>query len=109
MVSESDGFEEATVCIEGLNFRVQSDPPWLTSGRLLAKPRAGETTHHVFLFVVGDPLAKRMINLRDTLRQNPELAVRFEETKVHHWKCNEGDAAGYAESKRPFFEATKDI
>jgi GrpB-like predicted nucleotidyltransferase (UPF0157 family) len=107
VVSDPDGFEEASVFIEGLNFRLHDNPEWLTSGRFLAKPRAGEHTHHVYLLLAGDPWLDRMLAVRDTLRDNPEVAIRFEETKVHHWKCSEGDSQRYEEAKQPFFEHVK--
>lgn len=107
VVSDAEGFEEASVCIEGLNFKVRSNPDWLTSGRFLVKPRSGDPTHHIYLFVAGDGWLERILAVRKALRDNPEIAVRFEETKVHHWKCNEGDADQYQQAKAPFFEAVK--
>jgi GrpB-like predicted nucleotidyltransferase (UPF0157 family) len=104
-VSDPAGFEEASICIEGLNFRVLPNPDWLPSGRWLVKPRAGESTHHVYLFLGDDSHAFRMIRLRDTLRNDRELAMKFEETKVHHWKCKEGEPDAYADAKAPLFEA----
>lgn len=104
VVSEAEGFEEASICIEGLNFKVTANPDWLTSGRFLIKPRAGAQTHHVYLLVAGDEWLQRFLTVRDTFRENPELAIRFEETKVHHWKCSDGDRELYQNAKHPFFE-----
>ena len=105
VVSSPDGFNDATVFIEGLNFRLQENPRWLKTGRFLTKPRAGEPTHHVFLFLEQDPWLKRILAVRDVLQSDRELAMKFEETKVHHWKCSEGDAELYQQAKAPFFQA----
>lgn len=107
VVPNPDGFDEATVFIEGLNFRLQKNPKWLSGGRFLTKPRAGEATHHVYLFIEGEPILNRMLAVRNLLQDNRELALRFEETKVHHWKCSEGDASRYEEIKTAFFETVQ--
>jgi GrpB-like predicted nucleotidyltransferase (UPF0157 family) len=104
LVTDQAGFDDASMLIEGLNFRVDEQPDWMTSGRVLVKPRAGTATHQVFLFLADDPLAQRMVRFRDAMRQNPEVAIKFEESKVHHWKHFEGDPAAYKKAKDRFFE-----
>ena len=103
-VETPSAMEEATLLIEGVNFALQPLPEWLGEGRLLARPRHGEATHHVYLFSRSSPWPARMIAHRDQFLADPDLAIRFEESKVAAWKQSLGEPRAYAASKQPFFE-----
>ncbi|WP_164104279.1 GrpB family protein [Candidatus Laterigemmans baculatus] len=95
--------DEAIQRLRGLNFSVARDPAWADEVKLLAKPRHGEPTHHVYLASADSAFRRRVLTLRDWLRSNAEEAVRFEEGKVELWKRSEGDPARYAQAKADLF------
>ncbi|XZE53470.1 GrpB family protein [Planctomycetaceae bacterium SH139] len=110
ILSDPSGWKHATELIEGLNFAVQpatAAAPWHSTGCLLSKPRRGAETHHVYLFLAGDPTAEKMLRTRDWLRANREAAIAFEEAKVAKWRCSDGDAEAYAQFKHDFFAKLK--
>lgn len=105
--------ETAMPLIEGLNFRQETTPAWAAGARLLVKPRhltreQPEPSHLVLLTVKGSPLWRRVLRLRDWLRDHPETAIRFEEAKVSHWRSGEGELASYQAAKAIFFSHLED-
>jgi GrpB-like predicted nucleotidyltransferase (UPF0157 family) len=104
LIDADDGWEIATELITGLNYREQPVVDFAPTARLLAKPRHGEATHHVFLFRSDDPHAQRMIAIRDWWQANPEAAMDFEQAKVDQWRCSEGDPLAYAQWKDSLFQ-----
>lgn len=112
-VENDQAIAEATLRIEGLNFRTVSSPPWADGETALVKPRRPtvdqpDPTHCVFLTVDGSKLWHRVTAVRDWLRKNPENAVRFEEAKVAHWRSGEGDIDSYQSAKAIFFSHLED-
>jgi GrpB-like predicted nucleotidyltransferase (UPF0157 family) len=105
--------EPAEELIEGLFCRPRTDLPILDQGdRRLDKPRFGNSTHHIYLTVIDSPLWKRMLLVRDRLRADRELALKFEEAKVHRWECRSGHPIEYAEGKALLFgrlESAEDV
>ncbi|MEM0927244.1 MAG: GrpB family protein, partial [Planctomycetota bacterium] len=95
--------EESAVLIEGLNFRRAPPPMWAAETIVLLKPRSGEPTHRVFLSYRDSPFCRASLRIRDCLREDRDLSLRFEETKVARWKKGEGDPTRYAEDKAVFF------
>ena len=74
-VSDEQDIDQAAFRIEGLNFKSSE----LDTSILLTKPRhllegQSEPTHRVFLTVLGSPLWKSTIMLRDYFLQSPEAA-----------------------------------
>lgn len=100
--SEPGVAQEAAKLIEGLNYRQIEAPTWAPEVVVLDKPRHGEPTHRVFLTVHGSPFWQQATALRDHLRNNPELAIRFEETKIARWRSNSGDTQRYTADKTMF-------
>ena len=98
-----DDLAAATTAIEGMNFRIVETPGWAGPVTTLQKPRHGSPTHRVMLTTLADPLADRTVRLREVLRGDRELALRFEETKVARWRRGGGNAAKYALDKAVFF------
>ncbi|MEM9364935.1 MAG: GrpB family protein [Planctomycetota bacterium] len=103
-VEALEDFEDAALCIEGLNFRRVTPPVWAKSACVLIKPRHGDPTHRVLLAFDTDPLVTATIAVRDHLRGYPEVALRFEETKVEQWRQGDGDHASYEAEKSLFFQ-----
>ena len=100
--AHEDPITEAAKLIEGLNFRRESSPAWAPTATVLVKPRSGQETHRVFLMQSGSPLWNQALRIRDHLRSNPEVAVRFEETKVARWRSGDGDPQKYRRDKAVF-------
>jgi GrpB-like predicted nucleotidyltransferase (UPF0157 family) len=96
---------QAETLIEGLFCRPRTDLAILEPGDVrLDKPRYGSSTHHIYLTVVDSPLWCRLVKVRDRLRLDRDLALRFEEAKVHRWECRSGEPLGYAEGKSLLFD-----
>jgi len=108
VISRPDDLSGAVDSIEGLNFRRVDTADWAASAVTLEKPRHGEPTHRVFLLHPDDDFLQRAIRLRDYLRQNPETAIQFEETKVARWKQAEGDPERYEADKSIYFAHLED-
>lgn len=94
---------ESAALIEGLNFRKTDTPMWAAETIVLTKPRSGEPTHRVFLTYLDSPFYRSSIAVRQTLREDRELSLRFEETKVARWRQGEGEPQKYADDKAVFF------
>ena len=94
---------ESADMIEGLNFRRCQPPMWAAETIVLDKPRGGEPTHRVYLTYRDSPFYRSSIAVRNALRSDRELSLRFEETKVNLWRRGEGDPAKYAGDKSVFF------
>lgn len=95
--------EESADLIEGLNFRKVQTPMWAAETIVLEKPRSGEATHRVFLTYAESPFCKTALGVRDALKADRELSLRFEETKVARWRQGEGEPQKYANDKSVFF------
>lgn len=95
--------EESTDLIEGLNYRKSESPMWAAETIVLAKPRSGEPTHRVFLTYIDSPFYRSSLSVRDRLRSDRDLSLRFEQTKVARWRQGEGDPQKYADDKAVFF------
>lgn len=112
VVADIDAQEMASNLIEGLNFRRIPPPMWAADTIRLRKPRhVAEhevATHDILVAVDGSATIRRTIAVRDQLRGNPELAIRFEETKVARWRNGEGDPQQYADDKAVFFAHLED-
>lgn len=106
-VDDDDDREQAIAesadLIEGLNFRRVESPMWAAETIVLDKPRGGEPTHRVYLTYRDSPFHRTAIAVRDRLRGNRELSLRFEQTKVARWRQGEGDPQKYADDKAVFF------
>ncbi len=103
-VSDDRSTDECLVHFEGLYFRSVLAPTWfLQEDRLLVKPRHGEATHQVILTSHGSDTWQRVIGIRNHLLAVPEIAVRFEDTKVKRWKQSAGEADRYGNDKAIFF------
>ena len=103
-VEQDEGIEQATHCIEGLNYRAVTSPPWADGSITLVKPRSSyaespESTHRVFLVTESSGFLDLATRLRDYLRENPESAIAWEETKVDCWKQYNGSALAYHRAK----------
>ena len=94
---------ESASLIEGLNYRKVPTPMWAAETIVLNKPRNGEPTHRVFLTYQNSPFYRSAIAVRETLRSDRELSLRFEETKVARWRKGEGEPQKYEEDKSVFF------
>lgn len=99
---DEDPIEQAANLIEGLNYRQVDRPAWTGDAVVLDKPRHGEPTHRIFLMPIGCRAWTHAIGIREVLRQ-PELAIRFEETKIARWRVGEGDPDRYEADKAIFF------
>lgn len=99
-VTQRTELQEAASAIEGLFLRRLPSSDFFPASISLVKPRSGEATHHVYLMTIGDPGWHDAIRLRDGLRNNPELLIEFEESKVEVWKDCEGDRDRYEADKR---------
>jgi len=93
----------ATVAIQGLYFRQLPSPAWAGESLLFAKPRHGEVTHQLLLTLRDSPAWRRVLAVREALRQDRDRAFRFEEFKVRHWQAGEGEADQYERDKALFF------
>ena len=102
-VADDAPIEEASLAIQGLYFRQIPTPAWATDSVWLAKPRYGEITHRIVLTRRDTPVWRRVLAVRDALRENPHRAIAFEETKVKLWKAGEGDSDQYDRDKALFF------
>lgn len=102
-VAEQATIESAASLIEGLYFRTIPTPHWAGGSVWLAKPRHGPMTHQIILTRHDSPLWRRVLAIRDGFLQDPERAVRFEETKVRLWKSGEGETEQYLRDKSLFF------
>lgn len=102
-VADASAIQAATLAIHGLYFRQLPTPAWAGDSVLLAKPRHGEITHQVMLTPRGSATWRRVLAVRDALRQDPERAIRFEEFKVRLWKEGQGEADQYDRDKSLFF------
>lgn len=107
-VVDPEGVGEAVTLIEGLNYRGVPLPTWCDDGVLLVKPRHGRQTHRIFLTHIDSLLWHRMLRVRNWLRDHPSDAVRFEDAKVHRWKCSDGDPVAYEQGKAIFFAHLED-
>lgn len=102
-VADDAPIDQASLAIQGLYFRQLPTPAWAGNSVWLAKPRYGEITHRVVLTRRNTPVWKRVLAVRDALRENPARAIAFEETKVKLWKAGEGDSDQYDRDKSLFF------
>lgn len=112
-VNDAEAMDAAALRIEGLNFRHVDAPDWALGARLLLKPRHAipdqpDPTHLVWLTVKDSPFWRRVLRLRDWLRDRPETAIRFEEAKVARWRSGEGDLDSYQAAKAIFFAHLED-
>ncbi len=107
-VDDPDRIEFACRQIEGLNYRQCRPPDWTIQSALLAKPRHGEITHHVFLTINDSTDMRRMLWLRDFLRSNTSEAIDFEEAKIQFWKDSDADADAYEQAKANYFASLED-
>jgi GrpB-like predicted nucleotidyltransferase (UPF0157 family) len=98
-----NGLGNAADLVQGLNYRPVAAPAWANASIVLDKPRHGEPTHRIFLMTIGDRAWKHAVGIRDMLREKPEFAIRFEETKIARWRAGEGDPERYAADKSIFF------
>lgn len=110
--AEPSSLSPAVRRMEGLHLRRCPLPDWAGSATegdaaeesaLLVKPRTGRPTHRVFLTRIGSPRWRRLLSIRDWLRNHPESAFDFEASKVERWKECQGDPAAYREAKRYLF------
>lgn len=113
VVADPVDLADASMLIEGLNFRSIEIPDWAqplismsgaANPQLLEKPRHGETTHRIYVVNQGTRLSEQAVRLRDFLQSNPELAIEFEERKVEIWKSCDGQVASYHEGMTVVFE-----
>lgn len=102
-VAGPPAFASATLAIQGLYFRQLPSPPWAGESLMFAKPRHGEITHQILLTVRDSSTWRRVLAVRDALRQDRDRALRFEEFKVRHWKAGQGQADQYDRDKALFF------
>jgi GrpB-like predicted nucleotidyltransferase (UPF0157 family) len=102
-VGHADSMSSAALAIQGLYFRLLPTPHWAGDSLVLAKPRHGEITHQVMLTLRGSPTWRRVLAVRDVLRDDRDRAIRFEEFKVRLWKAGEGQADQYDRDKALFF------
>jgi GrpB-like predicted nucleotidyltransferase (UPF0157 family) len=112
-VEDRQALDEATPRIEGLNYRRVQAPEWAQNATVLVKPRhsvAGQPdpTHSILLTVTGSGTWRKVLRMRDFLREHPETAIRFEEAKVAHWRSGEGDLENYQAAKALFFSHLED-
>ena len=98
-----EAFDTSTGLIEGLNFRKVETPMWAAETIVLDKPRSGEPTHRVYLTYLNSPYYQNAITIRDQLRSDRELSLRFEATKVARWRHGGGEPKRYADDKAVFF------
>lgn len=96
-------FESAALAIQGLYIRQLSSPAWAGESLLFAKPRHGEITHQILLTARKSATWRRVLAVRDALRQDRDRALRFEEFKVRHWQVGQGEAEQYERDKSLFF------
>ncbi len=113
IVQSRGAMSPAGMLIEGLNFRVESTPLWADGAITLIKPRiptpsGPEPTHRVFLVEPDSGLVARATRLRDYLRNDPDLAIRFEEVKVASWRECGGDLQKYDRDKSVFIMRLED-
>jgi GrpB-like predicted nucleotidyltransferase (UPF0157 family) len=101
--NDEDPVAQAANLIEGLNYRQVDPPAWSGNAVVLDKPRHGEPTHRIFLMTIGCGPWQQAIGIREVLRAQPELAIRFEETKIARWRAGEGDPDRYEADKAIFF------
>jgi len=94
---------ESADLIEGLNFRRAESPMWAAEAIVLDKPRGGDPTHRVYLTYSDSPFYRTALAIRDRLRNDRELSLRFEQSKVDRWRQGEGDPQKYADDKAVFF------
>lgn len=102
-VAEQSAMSQSADLIEGLNFRRTPAPEWADDAIVLEKPRHGEPTHRVFLTTRESRVWRETIAIRDHLRESPEVAIRFEETKIARWRSGGGDQERYHADKGIFF------
>ncbi|MDB4644594.1 GrpB family protein [Rubripirellula sp.] len=112
-VADEAALATAAELIEGLNFRINDSPGWSAEPIVLEKPRhlsaaQPDPTHCVWLVIYGSDCWRRMIRMRDWLREQKETAIRFEEAKVARWRSGEGDLAAYESDKALFFAHLED-
>jgi len=112
-VNDMKSIEPAALLIEGLNYRREAPPPWVSEAIALVKPRyvtnaRPDPTHYVLLAVRGSAEWHRVIRIRDYLRANAESAIRFEEAKVARWRRGEGELSSYQQDKAMFFAHLED-
>jgi len=103
-----EGLSRASLLIEGLNYRQVDSPSWAADAVTLVKPRyirpsdAGPT-HMVFLTLQDSKSLNRALAIRETLRGDASMALRFEEAKVARWRSGRGELARYQADKAIFF------
>ena len=100
--------DQASLLIEGLNFRHEELAWCADEAQVMRKPRDPtienpQPTHRVFLVDSNSQLLKRSVAVRDLLRSDRELSLEFEEAKVGQWQSGGGDAISYASLKNEFF------
>ena len=93
----------ASDLIQGMNFRVVDQHAWFPDAAVLEKPRYGPATHRVFLTAPNRTAWHDSLKIRERLRQDRELALRFEATKLARWRHGEGDPEQYRSDKSIFF------
>lgn len=112
-VVDESALATAAQLIEGLNFRIHASPAWSTDPIVLGKPRhlsasQPDPTHCVWLVIHESDCWRRMLGMRDWLRNHRETAIRFEEAKVARWRSGEGELSAYESDKALFFAHLED-
>jgi GrpB-like predicted nucleotidyltransferase (UPF0157 family) len=112
-VADEKALATAAQLIEGLNFRIHDSPFWSAEPIVLGKPRhlsaaQPDPTHCVWLVIHESDCWRRMIGMRDWLRNQKETAIRFEEAKVARWRSGEGELSAYESDKALFFAHLED-
>lgn len=107
-VRDVDAMDTAATIIEGLNFRRITPPMWAADAIRLRKPRhvadGDVPTHEIYVVLEDSPTLRDAVVVRDQLRADRELSLRFEDAKVHRWKESGGDAEAYERDKAMFFK-----
>ncbi len=87
-----------------LQFRLMPMPGWARDGgELLIRQRSGGPTAYLYLTTFGSCLWRRLLTVRDRLRENACERHRLEEAKVHCWRTCQGQPRVYHDGKAIFF------
>jgi GrpB-like predicted nucleotidyltransferase (UPF0157 family) len=68
-------------------------------------PDPGRRTHHLHVYVIGDPVPASLTVFRDHLREHPEDAAEYGRIKTALAAADEDDRPRYRAGKAPFIQA----
>ena len=103
-INSLEAFDASVQLIHQLGYQAWGEAG-ISHRRFFTKddPESKSRKIHLHCFPKGDQAIEKHLLFRNTLRQSPELAARYEAVKMHCRKMHPDDSMEYSDSKEDFF------